>query len=303
MTPLNAIVACCDTRMLPGACCALLAAFQHTQTCTAKLFLVVRDASQLDRLAIEEFLKIHRLPVEVIYVTVDDMFDEIKSFGAYALRLQLDALLGDNFERVLYLDSDTLAIADLCPLFKIDFQGRLLAAVDDFMKEIPHNINRCKSLGIRFGQYFNSGILLLNWPLMMKEQTFERTRNVISSRKLRIPDQDALNQIIANRWLRLPVGWNFGSPFHSRISLKPRIVHFTGGGKGRKPWESGSIGLHNSYRTFYVSALAKTQWSSFVQPSNALDRLQGEIRAVIEAIRRFSNVIGFLKRHKPEVDI
>lgn len=299
----NAIVACCDTRMLPAACCALLSAHQQTRACTASFYLVVRDATDGDRFAIESFSKLNELPLNVIYVTDEDLFDEIKSFGAYALRLQLDALLGHQFDRVLYLDSDTLSIRDLCPLFEVNFQGTLIAAVDDFMKEIPHNIKRCKSLGIEFGQYFNSGIILFNWPMMIKEKAFDTARKVISSRKLRIPDQDALNQVVANRWLRLHVGWNFGSPFHSRLSLHPRIVHFTGGGKGRKPWEAASIMLHKQYREFYLNALANTDWENFVLPSRRLDRLQGEFRARIEAVRRYSNVIGFLRRHKPDINI
>ena len=303
MTAENAIVACCDTRMLPGACCALLSAYQHTQQCDTKFFLIVRDATDADRATIDDFLAHHSFPVKVIFVTGEDMFDEIRAFGAYALRLQLDAFLGGNLSRVLYLDSDILAIDDLSPLFEINFNGNFIAAVDDFMKEIPHNIKRCESLGIKFGQYFNSGIILFNWPLMISEKIFDKTRTYINSHKLRIPDQDALNAVVANRWLRLPVGWNFGSPFHSRLSLKPRIVHFTGGGKGRKPWEAASIGLHKNYREFYVRALAATNWSDFVQKSSAFDRMQGEFRASIETIRRYSNVIGFLRRHRPDVDI
>ena len=303
MNSKNAIVACCDPRMLPAACCALLSAYRQTRACTATFYLVVRDASDGDCLAVESFLKLHNLPVQIIYVTGEDLFDEIKSFGAYALRLQLDALLGDQFERVLYLDSDTLAIGDLCPLFEVDFQGNLIAAVDDFMKEIPHNIKRCESLGIKFGQYFNSGVILFNWSMMINENVFAKTRKVISSRKLRIPDQDALNEVIANRWLRLHVGWNFGSPFHSRLSLRPRIAHFTGGGKGRKPWEAASVKLHLKYREFYINALVNTKWSDFVTPARVIDRLHGEIRARIEAVRRYSNVIGFLRRHKPDTDI
>jgi len=300
MDTTTAIVACCDTKMLPGACCSLLSAFRQLPGRNATFVLVVRDANGSDRAAIERFKQVHSMPLTSIYVTGDDMHPEIRSFGAYALRLQLDGFLGDRFERVLYLDSDTIAIADLGPLFDLDFKGNLIAAVDDFMKEIPHNIKRCESLGLKFGQYFNSGILLFNWQAVLADGLFAKTRTVIASRKLRIPDQDALNQVVANRWLRLPVGWNFGSPFHSRLSLHPKIVHFTGGGKGRKPWEAASIGLHKDYRAFYVDALAQTPWNSFVEPSDWLSRIQGESRSVIEGIRRYSNVIGFLKRHKPE---
>jgi lipopolysaccharide biosynthesis glycosyltransferase len=295
-----AIVACCDPKMLPGACCALLSASRHIHGRDVSYFLVVRDASLADREAVERFQHVHQMRISVSYLTGEDMFEEIRGFGAYALRLQLDGLLDESFERVLYLDSDTIVIADLEPLFTLDFKGKLIAAVDDFMKEIPHNIKRCESLGLKFGQYFNSGIILFHWPACLADHLFDKTRKVIISRKLRIPDQDALNEVIANRWLRLPVGWNFGSPFHSRLSLNPKIVHFTGGGKGRKPWEAASIALHKAYRAFYHDALADTPWNGFVQPGRWQDRLQGEFRAVIEGIRRYSNVVGFLKRHKPE---
>jgi hypothetical protein len=75
-------------------------------------------------------------------------------------------------------------------------------------------------------------------------------------------------------------------------------VHFTGGGKGRKPWEPGSIGLHRSYRASYQSALEGTPWNTFVKPAIWQDRMVGEFRSKIEALRRYSTVLDYLKRHK-----
>jgi lipopolysaccharide biosynthesis glycosyltransferase len=129
MDTTTAIVACCDTKMLPGACCSLLSAFRQLPGRNATFVLVVRDANGSDRAAIERFKQFHSMPLTSIYVTGDDMHPEIRSFGAYALRLQLDGFLGDRFERVLYLDSDTIAIADLGPLFDLDFKGNLIAAI------------------------------------------------------------------------------------------------------------------------------------------------------------------------------
>jgi lipopolysaccharide biosynthesis glycosyltransferase len=294
----NAIVACCDRNMIAGACCALLSAREHLGGIQAELIIIARDLLEDDRAAIVAFEAKHGVSFKKIFVEAEELDAAVTNYGATTLRLGLDGFLDKDLSRVLYLDSDVLAINDISYLFTADLGDNSAAAVPDLVKKIPNNIKRMESLGLTFGNYFNAGVLLFNWPKCLERKLFEKARSAISATKFRFLDQDALNYACENKWLRLPVRFNFIAPFHSRLYLHPAIVHFTGGGKGRKPWEPASVGLHHSYRAYYVKALQGIPWEGFVKPGDWRDRVQGEVRAVIESIRRYSTVLDYLKRHR-----
>jgi lipopolysaccharide biosynthesis glycosyltransferase len=298
MTSKNAIVACCDKNMIAGACVALLSAKEHLGSVHADLILIARDLPEEDRKAITIFEAKHGIAFKQIHLESAALEKAVTNYGATTLRLGLDGFLSADYDRVLYLDSDVLAIDDISFLFTAELGDNAIAAVPDLVKNIPLNVKRMESLGLSFGNYFNAGVLLFNWKTCLECNLFAKAREAISGPRLRFLDQDALNFACENKWLRLPVGYNFIAPFHARLHLHPRIVHFTGGGKGRKPWEPGSIGLHHSYRASYKSALEGTPWNTFVKPAIWKDRVVGEFRSKIEALRRYSTVLDYLKRHK-----
>jgi len=294
----NAIVACCDRNMIAGACCALLSAKEHLGNVEAQFIIIARDLPDDDKSAIKAFEEKHHIQFRTLFLDAEKLDLAVTNYGATTLRLGLDSFLERDFDRVLYLDSDVLAVDDISALFTMELGDNAIAGVPDLVKEIPNNIKRMESLGLTFGNYFNAGVLLFNWKLCLERNLFEKARIAIAKSKLRFLDQDALNSACENKWLRLPVGYNFIAPFHARLYLKPRIVHFTGGGKGRKPWEPASIRLHRPYRHYYSEALKGTPWDGFVRPGEWRDRLRGEFRSIIEAIRRYSTVLDYLKRHK-----
>ena len=298
MTSRNAIVACCDRNMIAGACCALLSAKEHLRAIDAQLIIIARDLKDEDKGSILAFEAKHGVVFRKIFLEAENLEEAVTNYGATTLRLGLDGFLGKDFDRVLYLDSDVLAVDDISYLFTADLGDHSAAGVADLVKEIPNNLKRMKSLGLTFGNYFNAGVLLFNWQKCLERNLFEKARGAIAKTKFRFLDQDALNFACENKWLRLPVGFNFIAPFHARLYLRPRIVHFTGGGKGRKPWEPASIGLHRPYRAYYTRVLAGTPWESFIRPGDWRDRLVGEFRSKIEAIRRYSTVLDYLRRHK-----
>jgi len=298
MSSNNVIVACCDRNMIAGACCALLSARQHLNGVTAELILIARDLRDEDKAAILAFEAKHAINFRTIFLDAEKLDTAVTNYGATTLRLGLDGFLSSELERVLYLDSDVLAVDDISPLFTMDLGDNAMAGVPDLVKKIPNNIKRMESLGLSFGNYFNAGVILFNWKICLERNLFGKARDAIAKTKFRFLDQDALNFAGENKWVRLPVGFNFIAPFHARLNLKPRIVHFTGGGRGRKPWEPASIGLHRPYRAYYSAALKDTPWSGFVRPGEWRDRLTGEVRSIIEAIRRYSTVLDYLRRHK-----
>ncbi len=114
-------------------------------------------------------------------------------------------------KKILYLDTDTVINHDINELYKININEFELAATEDYLgKTFKHR------------GYINSGVLLLNIPMIQKSKLFERTRVACKTRKMWFPDQDALNMFIQRKKL-------LDSKYNEQHKLKPETVirHFS----------------------------------------------------------------------------
>jgi len=122
---------------------------------------------------------------------------------AYA-RLFLPELLPD-LERVIWLDTDTLVLENLTSLWQIEMEDSLVAAVpDDFIQK-----EEISDTGSQLGQYFNSGVMVMNLGLWRTENLMSRVWDLISSPNLIYEDQSVVNMICLNRVHLLNRKWNF----------------------------------------------------------------------------------------------
>jgi lipopolysaccharide biosynthesis glycosyltransferase len=185
-------------------------------------------------------------------------------------RILLPELL-PHAERVLYLDSDLIVTDDLQPLWDIDLDGCLLAAVTNplypFMPPYP-----AISLGIpNASDYFNSGVLLMDLGQMRAEDTTSRLRQYATRHPgNHFPDQDALNVVCRHRRLSLHPRWNVQSslyelrtselPFPTseieEARAHPAIIHFIG---PFKPWQ---YLCRHPHQSLYFDHAAATPWGA-----------------------------------------
>lgn len=91
-------------------------------------------------------------------------------------------------EKLLYLDTDTVINKDLSELYSTDINNFELAAVEDYLGKT-----------FKYKGYINSGVLLLNLPMIRKTRLFEKTRLACKTKKMWFPDQDALNKFIRRK--------------------------------------------------------------------------------------------------------
>ena len=191
-------------------------------------------------------------------------------------RLLFGSLL-PGLEKVLYLDSDTLVLGDLRPLWDIDLAGRALAGATHPL--FPHfSRQRVLALGVRrLEEFFNSGVLLMNLASLRRyEARFLAFLDDPARRaQLEFPDQDVLNAVIpASDRLLLHPRWNLQIP-HLELPLRwipgdraqvlearrnPAIVHFNG---MIKPWHFRS---RHPYRAQFREHLAQTPWRDLPEP-------------------------------------
>ena len=164
--------------------------------------------------------------------------------------------------RVLYLDPDTIAYADVAPLFEIDMGAAKIAAVRDytvlgaFRKDHSRGVSACREQIALMKpspifEYFNSGVILMDCTAIKRDsEIMARMADISAAAGFSFPDQDLLNSIFKNQVHFLDHSWNsmWGRSRRmariARATLPPgpehratraKIVHFIG---PRKPWHN-----------------------------------------------------------------
>lgn len=153
-------------------------------------------------------------------------------------RLLIPQSLPRTIPKVLYLDADVLILQNLGPLFEVDLEGFVVAAVLD---DLDPQLKRGQGGGLpRVRDYFNSGVLIMNLDLWRSESIAEQALAYLSANQnCRYPDQDALNVICDGRWKKLGKRWNYQNHYITRFAdmgqdERPSIVHFV---TENKPWD------------------------------------------------------------------
>lgn len=172
-------------------------------------------------------------------------------------RIIIPDLLGEDISKALYLDCDMIVRTDISELWETNIDNFDLAAVDESrvmtMQDRQIRMNRL-SLPLE-AHYFNSGLLLMNLKRWREKKISSELIQFIKANpdKLGLLDQDALNAVLYNRWLRLDDKWNFTTEHSTKLALeKSAIIHFTG---PEKPWNSES-----PFKIKYLRYLKASQW-------------------------------------------
>jgi len=117
-------------------------------------------------------------------------------------------------KKAIYLDSDLLIRKDIKNLFDIDLEGYCYAAVVDGSANEKHILPNLKgNITIEKGNYYNSGVLLLNCDKIRKEMPATFANLLLKHQKekdsYRFLDQDILNIACHNKIKKLPPKYNF----------------------------------------------------------------------------------------------
>lgn len=126
-------------------------------------------------------------------------------------------------ERLIWLDSDTIVLGSLKPLWNLDFQTLPIAAAANVWGN-PNNYQDRNP-------YFNSGVLVYNMKLWEEEQLSEK---LLQNARIHVwgdCDQGALNSVLVGRWKQLDQIWNN----HNTDDMSSKVMHFI---SRPKPWES-----------------------------------------------------------------
>lgn len=211
------------------------------------------------------------------------------SFSAYS-RLFIPTLLGDQFDRAVYIDGDTLVADSLDELKNLGLHGKPFAIGYDCIQN-----SYKKLIGIsQTAPYFNSGVLVMNLAEWIRRKCTERILGYMQNVRhdLMFGDQDYFSLVLADDAAILPPRYNFLTHFQLFRRAKdarfvmdtpaccwygddefaaaqelPAIYHFLGHTLGR-PWFRESL---NPLRPFYVKTAAEAGVSEVAEQSRPID--------------------------------
>ena len=210
-----------------------------------------RDLECLDSLCPEGGVNYHFLSVP------EDCFRDSPENRYYSramyYRLLASQILPEKLERILYIDPDTLIINPLRELYEMDLQDHLYAAaMHRGITGISGPLGKIRLPENESGEYFNSGVLLMNLPLLREAVNPQEIFSYVEKyhAALILPDQDILNALYGEKILPVDeMRWNYDARDYNSYLLLSQgkadmdwvmentaILHFCG---KRKPWQKG----------------------------------------------------------------
>jgi lipopolysaccharide biosynthesis glycosyltransferase len=181
------------------------------------------------------------LSIQLVSVPKGD-YSEWKTHDQYSPAMYLRLFIADliPMSRAIYLDADTLVLADLGALWETDLGDNFVAGVPDSTAANLSRIPRGSG-----DLYINSGVLLMNLDALRNDRMQEKARAIYEQYRTNLvyPDQCILNKYAEGRKQALPVGWN--QMISSRDTTTPEfdehlkqpelaIMHFA---SEFKPWQ------------------------------------------------------------------
>lgn len=170
-------------------------------------------------------------------------------------RLFFPFLVPEQVCRLLYLDTDIVVVGNLTELYSLPMQNFPVAAVyDNYVRKQP-------LIGIdEEGEYFNSGVLLIDVGLWKQHRVTERAIEYLQRNpdRIKFVDQCALNAVLVGNWKKLDYRFNvMYSYVPSDASLQELkkfiqdkvVVHYT----LQRPW---NFLCKNRLRYLYHSYLS-----------------------------------------------
>ncbi|MDO4611767.1 MAG: glycosyltransferase family 8 protein [Candidatus Saccharibacteria bacterium] len=145
-----------------------------------------------------------------------------------------------QYEKAVYIDSDTILRGDIGELFDLDLKDKAMAAmVDPKVETIPEFRDYVNNaVGVPYNEYVNSGVLVMNLKKLRKMGYLKTMIELVerTDENLVAPDQDYLNVILRGNIKFLNPIWN-AEP-QEKLPRGTKLVHFN---LCNKPWHYKNV--------------------------------------------------------------
>ena len=194
-------------------------------------------------------------------------------------RLFIPNIVGEEVEKIIYLDVDMIVLEDISKLWNIDLKGYPVGGVLDRSKTVSSEwagISNYKELGLDPNTgYFNTGLFIIDRHSWNTEKYGEQIVNCLAANIAysSFPINYGMNVVFANRWLELDSAWN---AYAMENIQKPFIIHFA----GRKPIFK-TYDHNQNYKEVFYQYIEKTAWRGF-KPVSERNRLLKKLYNKVE---------------------
>ena len=144
------------------------------------------------------------------------------------------ARLFPQYDKGIYVDSDTILMGDIGKLYDIELGEDVIAArVDPKVAMVPEFVEYVeKALDVPAKNYVNSGVLLMDLKKLRKLHYITKMTDLVKKdADLVAPDQDYLNVILKGKIKHLNKCWNLQPEGEDPKGAK--LLHFN---LSKKPW-------------------------------------------------------------------
>lgn len=188
-----------DNYVMPTIVSITSAIMNKNESSIYKIFIIGVSINNENKEIIEEFISKNindKIYLNILHFNQHYNFDDSHPYITYAAIFKFDiANILSDYDKVLYIDCDTIVLKDLTELFNIDINEYYAAVVKDF---IANEILK-QHLPLRIKDYFNSGVMLLNAKLLRENNIKEILLDYRNKNHDRFMEQDTLNYIFNNK--------------------------------------------------------------------------------------------------------
>ena len=196
-------------------------------------------------------------------------------------RILLPSLL-PNLDRIIYMDADVVNFKDLTELYNLELTD------DIYLRTVLSNQNHLKefkAFGIQPYYDFNAGLLLMNLKSFRKYEVDKKLLDFISSHKLKLHDQTALNAICYKNNKLMPPKFNFLA-----FSTLQRYKAFNNGAGEKYKYSDEELkeALYSPVNLHYANIRGKP-WNKYYLPKRSYWWYYANKTNYMEEIMKFAN--------------
>ncbi|HTH54672.1 MAG TPA: glycosyltransferase family 8 protein [Cyclobacteriaceae bacterium] len=185
----------------------LSSVLNHSKNQKLSFHLIAPSITKAEQEKIENYI-VSQLAHAIFYPIEENTLSQLALRGnwthAVYYRLLFPLLVSPEVERLLYLDSDTIVVNDLSNLYNADLGIFPVGAVYDIY------VKEQQLIGIPLGDYFNSGVLLIDIKKWKDQDISNRALTYLRNfpENILYVDQCGLNAVLKGNWKKMDYGFN-----------------------------------------------------------------------------------------------
>ncbi len=251
---------------------AMLSVFENTPAPVTVHILHDSTLTQDNREKFSTFVESHNQTVNFYNVedfcadklaTIKELFPKVDkgryTFGVF-YRFFIPMILPADIAKVVYLDGDIIATADLNDLWQIDLGDKIFGVVTEADNKVSSAqfFLLCRNGLVKGEDYFNNGVILMNLnALRASEESLTNAIRFIAENPQydQFPYQDILNYSFSAHTVKLPLkfntlvkNWRKNNPLDNKA-----VYHYAGG-------KSLGLNMRDQFDRLWMSYFIRTPW-------------------------------------------